>query len=54
MNKSLRYIAFLAIIPLFTTGLTTDYFTDADAIKSQGTGTSQYGSCTNICGLQLC
>ncbi len=54
MNKSLRYIAFLAIIPLFTTGLTTDYFTDAEAIKSQGTGTSQYGSSTNVCGLQLC
>lgn len=54
MNKSLRYIAFLAIIPLFTTGLTTDYFTDADAIKSKGTRTSQYGSSTNICGLQLC
>ena len=39
---------------MFTTGLTTDYFTDADAIKSQGTGTSQYGSSTNICGVQLC
>ena len=54
MNKSLRYIAFLAIIPLFTTGLTIDYFTDVDALKSKGTGTSQYGSSTNICGLQLC
>ncbi|HJJ23118.1 MAG TPA: hypothetical protein OQH54_05315 [Nitrosopumilus sp.] len=54
MNKSLRYIAILAIIPLFTTGLTTDYFTDANAIKSQGTGTSKYGSQTNICGLNLC
>ena len=54
MNKSLRYIAFLAIIPLFTTGLTTDYFTDAEALKSKGTATSQYGSSTNICGLQLC
>ncbi|MCH7966971.1 MAG: hypothetical protein IIB02_06085, partial [Thaumarchaeota archaeon] len=54
MNKSLRYIALLAIIPLFTTGLTTDYFTDADAIKGKGVGTSKYGSSTNICGLQLC
>ncbi len=26
----------------------------AEAIKSQGTGTSKYGSSTNICGLQLC
>ena len=54
MNKSLRYIAILAIIPLFTTGLTTDYFTNADALKGKGVGTSQYGSSTNICGLQLC
>ncbi len=54
MNKSLRYIALLAIVPLFTTGLTTDYFTDADALKSQGTATSKYGSSTNICGLQIC
>jgi len=54
MNKSLRYIAILAILPLFTAGFTTDYFTDAEAIKSKGTGTSQYGSSTNICGLQLC
>jgi hypothetical protein len=54
MNKSLRYIALLAILPLFTTGLGNNYFTDADALKSQGTGTSQYGSSTNICGLDLC
>ncbi len=54
MNKSLRYIALLAIIPLFTTGLTTDYFTDANALKGKGVGTSQYGSSTDICGLQMC
>lgn len=53
MNKSLRYIAILAILPLFTTGLTTDY-TDAEALKSKGTATSQYGSSTDVCGLQLC
>lgn len=54
MNKSLRYITLLAILPLFTAGMTTDYFSDAEALKSQGTGTSQYGSSTGICGLQLC
>ena len=54
MNKSLRYIALLAILPLFTAGMTTDYFSDAEALKSQGTGTSQYGSSTGICGVQLC
>ncbi|MFB5620115.1 MAG: hypothetical protein ACE5RC_03145 [Nitrosopumilus sp.] len=54
MNKSLRYIALLAILPLFTAGMTTDYFSDAEALKSKGTGTSKYGSSTGICGLQLC
>ncbi len=54
MNKSLRYIALLAILPLFTAGMATDYFSDAEALKSKGTGISQYGSSTNICGLQLC
>jgi len=60
MNKSLRYIAILAIIPLFTAGLTTDYFTGAEALKSQGSnapgrvGADSYGSKTNVCGLQLC
>ena len=54
MNKSLRYIALLAILPLFTAGLGTDYLTDAEAVKGQGVGSSKYGSSTNICGLQLC
>ena len=54
MNKSLRYIAILAILPLFTAGLGTNYFTDADALKAGGVGTSKYGSNTNVCGLQLC
>jgi hypothetical protein len=54
MNKSLRYIALLAILPLFTAGLTTDYFSDAEALKSQGTATAKYGSSTDICGLKLC
>ena len=54
MNKSLRYIALLAILPLFTAGLGTDYFSDAEALKSQGVGTSKYGSQTDVCGLQLC
>ena len=54
MNKSLRYIALLAILPLFTAGITTDYFSDAEALKSKGTSTSSYGSSTGVCGLQLC
>ncbi|MCH9657261.1 hypothetical protein K0U27_00970 [archaeon] len=54
MNKSLRYIALLAILPLFTAGLTTDYFSDAEALKSQGTSVPKYGSSTDICGLNLC
>jgi hypothetical protein len=47
-------MAILVIIPLFTAGLTSNYFTDADALKSKGVGTSKYGSSTNVCGLQLC
>ncbi len=54
MNRSLKYIALLAIIPLFTAGLTTDYFTDANAAKGKGVKILSYGSDTNICGLQLC
>ena len=54
MNKSLRYIALFAILPLLTTGLGTDYFSDADALKSKGNSIAQYGSSTNICGLDLC
>ncbi|MDH3611471.1 MAG: hypothetical protein OEM79_06895, partial [Nitrosopumilus sp.] len=54
MNKNFRYIAILAVIPLFTAGLTSDYFTEANALKSKGTGITKYGSSTNICGLQFC
>ena len=54
MNSKLRYLAILAIIPLFTASLTSNYFMDANALKAQGVGTSRYGSSTNICGLQLC
>ncbi|AFS80643.1 hypothetical protein NKOR_03745 [Candidatus Nitrosopumilus koreensis AR1] len=54
MKKSLKYIALLAIIPVFTVGISTGSFTDAEALKGQGVGSSKYGSSTNICGLQLC
>ncbi len=39
---------------LFTAGLASDYFTEANAMKAKGVGTNQYGSATNVCGLQLC
>ena len=62
MNKSLKYLAILALIPLFTTGMTSNYFTDADAAKSQGSnapgrvGANSYGSANNsiVCGDVLC
>ncbi|KKL69038.1 hypothetical protein LCGC14_2118950, partial [marine sediment metagenome] len=57
MNKTLKYLGLLAVLPLFTMALTTDYVIDeADAIKSKGTGTSQYGSATKfvVCGGVLC
>ena len=31
MNKSLRIIALFAILPLFPAGMTTGYFSDAEA-----------------------
>ena len=46
MNKSLRIIALFAILPLFTAGMTTGYFSDAEALKGSGVGTSKYGSGT--------
>ncbi len=57
MNKTLKYLGLLAVLPLFTLALTTDYvIEEADAIKSKGTGTSQYGSATKflVCGGVLC
>ncbi|WP_316504457.1 DUF7482 domain-containing protein [Nitrosopumilus sp.] len=54
MKKSLKYLAILALIPLFTAGLGTSYVQDAEAAKGQGVGSSKYGSGTNVCGLQLC
>ena len=61
MNKSLKYLAILALVPLFTAGLTTDYQT-ADAAKSQGKNApgrmsvQSYGSANAgiICGDVLC
>jgi hypothetical protein len=51
----LKHIGLLVMIPFFTLALTSGYvIEDAEALKSQGTGTSKYGSSTNICGLQLC
>jgi len=53
MNKSLRYIALFAILPLFTVGMTTSFIPDADAKPGAGVGISKYGSDTDVCGLQL-
>ncbi len=57
MNKTLKYLGLFAVLPLFTMALTTGYVIDeADAIKSKGTGSSQYGSATKflVCGGVLC
>jgi len=61
MNKSLKYLAILALIPLFTTGMTSGSF-EANAVQSQGEnapgriGTGSYGSANNntVCGDVLC
>jgi len=56
MNKKLRYLGLLAILPLFTLAITTNYIIDADALKSKGVGTKQFGSATKriVCGDRLC
>ena len=63
MNKSLKYLAILSLIPLFTAGLASNYFTEADAAtKSQGSeaagrvGVNSFGSANNgiVCGDVLC
>ena len=56
MNKTLKYVGLFAILPLLAVALTTDSFTDADALKSKGTSMSSYGSANAgiVCGVHLC
>jgi len=57
MNSKLKYLGLLAILPLLTVALTTDYSSEADAItKGSGVGAKQYGSATKnkVCGDRLC
>lgn len=57
MNTNLKYLGLLAILPLLTVVLTTDYIGEADAVtKSSGTAAKQYGSATSkkVCGDRLC
>jgi len=56
MNTTLKIIAFLAILPLFTAGLTQSYDIEAFADKAQGTPSKSYGSKTAgiVCGDRLC
>ncbi len=46
MNANLKYLGFLAILPLLTVALTIDYFGEADATKSAVVGTNKFGSAT--------
>ena len=57
MNANLKYLGLLAVLPLLTVALTTDYSSEADALtKSSGVGVKQYGSATKskVCGDRLC
>src|SRR3989338_3001889 len=62
MNTTLKIIAFLAILPVFTVALTQNYFIEADAEKSDGKntpgriGVQSYGSANKgvVCGDRLC
>ncbi|MCH7648452.1 MAG: hypothetical protein IIA83_07595 [Thaumarchaeota archaeon] len=62
MNTKLRYIGLLAILPLLTFALPTDYISEANALKSLGDatpgriGVNSFGSATSniVCGDRLC
>ena len=57
MNAKLKYLGLLAVLPLLTVALTTDYISDADAVtKGSGVGVKQFGSATSkkVCGDRLC
>ena len=57
MNANLKYLGLLAVLPLLTVALTTDYSSEADAItKGAGVGVKQFGSATKskVCGDRLC
>jgi len=56
MNKTLKYLVLLVLLPLFTVALTTNLVNDADALKAQGKKTDQYGIKTAniVCGDRLC
>ncbi len=57
MNKYIKYMGLLAVLPLLTVVLTFDYLDDANAVtQSAGTATKQYGSATKdkVCGDRLC
>ena len=62
MNTTLKYVGFLAILPLFTFGLALNYFPEVDAAKSKGddapgrVGADSYGSANAriVCGDRLC
>lgn len=63
MNKTLKYLGLVVLLPLFTVALTTDYVVEeADALKSEGSNApgriaaKSYGSATSstVCGDKLC
>ena len=56
MNTTLKTLAILAILPVFTVALSQSYFTDADAMKAEGVGVASYGSANAgiVCGDRLC
>jgi len=62
MNSTLKYLGLLAILPLFTFGLTANYFPEIDAAKSEGSdapgrlGPNSFGFANSriVCGGMLC
>ena len=55
MNATLKYLAILAILPLFSMAVASN-FDSAEALKSKGVATASYGKATQniVCGDRLC
>jgi hypothetical protein len=56
MNPYVKYLGFLAVIPILLLLIIPDYIGESDSAKGSGVGANQFGSTTKskVCGDQLC
>ena len=55
MTKTTSAAIFMAVLIMTATiAVSVNLVGDASAMKSKGTTTSEYGSKTGVCGVQLC